>query len=115
MRGQKSRSGPGVRSGFEGGQIPLYRRVPKLKHFSTIAHKGDYFVLNVSDLERVFKAGDTVDRQSLEAAGYSLGNTRGLKVLGNGDISIALSVSAPAFSRSAREKIEAAGGTCIEV
>lgn len=116
MRGQKSRSGPGVKSGFEGGQMPLYRRVPKLKHFSTIAHEGDYFILNLSDLQTLaFEPGDTVSRDILAGKGYTFGKKRGLKILGGGDLSVPLNVRASAFSRSAVEKIEAAGGTCVEI
>ena len=110
MRGQKSRSGRGTRPGFEGGQLPLYRRIPKLKHFP-IVNRVDYTVINVSkftDLE----AGTEVTIDTLLAAGILTSNDGPLKVLGDGDLDISLNVKAAAFTASAKAKIEAAGGTC---
>lgn len=110
MRGQKSRSGRGTRPGFEGGQLPLYRRIPKLKHFPLVNHKV-FTIVNVEDLAG-FPAGTEVTLESLLEAGILTASSGPLKVLGNGEISAALTVKAAAFTQSAREKLEAAGGTC---
>lgn len=110
MRGQKSRSGRGTRPGFEGGQLPLYRRVPKLKHFPLVNQK-NYTVINVEDLAQL-PAGTEVTLESLMASGIVTSNDGPLKILGNGEISIALTVKAVAFSKSAQAKIEEAGGIC---
>ncbi|MEM6450912.1 MAG: 50S ribosomal protein L15 [Cyanobacteria bacterium P01_D01_bin.105] len=109
MRGQKSRSGSGTRPGFEGGQLPLYRRIPKLKHF-TIVNQNVYTVVNVKDLAGF--SGSEVSMESLLEAGIITSNDGPLKVLGDGEISKALTVKASAFTKSAKEKIEAAGGSC---
>ena len=113
MRGQKSRSGRPTRPGFEGGQMPLYRRVPKLKHFTVINPK-NYTVINVAKLADL-KAGSTVNIDTLEKDGIVTSPKHPLKVLGNGDLKVKLTVQAAAFTASAREKIEAAGGTCEEI
>lgn len=110
MRGQKSRSGSGTRPGFEGGQMPLYRRVPKLKHF-TIVNQKVYTVINIRGLADL-PANSEVTLGSLMEAGIITTNDGPLKVLGDGDISVALTVKAAAFTKSAQEKIEAAGGSC---
>ncbi len=110
MRGQKSRSGRPTRPGFEGGQMPLYRRIPKLKHFPVI-NPTHYTVINVSRLGEL-KAGSTVSLESLEKAGLVTSPRYPLKVLGNGELKVKLTVQAAAFTASARAKIEAAGGTC---
>ncbi len=110
MRGQKSRSGSGTRPGFEGGQMPLYRRIPKLKHF-TVLNRIDYTVINVDDLAGLAK-GTEVSLESLLAEGIVTTNDGPLKVLGDGEIEVALQVTAVAFTASARSKIEAAGGSC---
>ncbi|MGD1896057.1 MAG: 50S ribosomal protein L15 [Phormidesmis sp.] len=109
MRGQKSRSGSGTRPGFEGGQLPLYRRIPKLKHF-TIVNQKVYTVINVGKLADL-PTGE-VSLESLMEAGIITSNDGPLKVLGDGDISTALTVKAAAFTKSAKAKIEAAGGSC---
>ncbi|MEO1620096.1 MAG: 50S ribosomal protein L15 [Cyanobacteria bacterium J06632_3] len=109
MRGQKSRSGSGTRPGFEGGQLPLYRRIPKLKHF-TIVNQNVYTVINVKDLADL-PAGE-VTIESLMDSGIITSNDGPLKVLGDGEISTALTVKAAAFTKSAKQKIEAAGGSC---
>jgi len=109
MRGQKSRSGSGTRPGFEGGQMPLYRRLPKLKNFPLVNHK-EFTIINVSrlnDLEAQFE----VSLESLLEKGIVTTNDGPLKILGNGEISVPLKVKAAAFSASAKEKIESAGGT----
>jgi large subunit ribosomal protein L15 len=110
MRGQKSRSGSGTRPGFEGGQLPLYRRVPKLKHFQLVNQKV-YTVINVKGLAAL-AANSEVSLASLMEAGIITSDDGPLKVLGDGELSTALNVKAAAFTRSAREKIEAAGGSC---
>lgn len=110
MRGQKSRSGRPTRPGFEGGQMPLYRRVPKLKHFPLVNPK-NFTVLNVAKLSSL-KAGSTVTLDSLVKEGLVTSPKYPLKILGNGDLSVKLTVHAAAFTASARHKIEAAGGTC---
>ncbi len=110
MRGQKSRSGSPTRPGFEGGQMPLYRRIPKLKHFPVI-NPTHYTVINVSRLGEL-KAGSTISLDSLEQAGLVTSPRYPLKVLGNGELTVKLTVQAAAFTASARAKIEAAGGTC---
>jgi large subunit ribosomal protein L15 len=110
MRGQKSRSGRPTRPGFEGGQMPLYRRIPKLKHFELI-NTTEYTVVNVAKLADC-KAGSTVNLDSLVKDGIVTSPKHPLKVLGNGDLQVKLTVQAAAFTASAREKIEAAGGSC---
>jgi len=110
--GQKSRSGYSRRLGFEGGQMPLYRRVPK-RGFTNI-FKVEFAVLNVADLERVFDAGTVVDSAALRSAGLVKGKKK-IKVLGNGDITKKLTVHADKFSATAKSKIEAAGGSCQEI
>jgi large subunit ribosomal protein L15 len=110
MRGQKSRSGRPTRPGFEGGQMPLYRRVPKLKHFPLVNPK-QFTIVNVSRLAAC-KAGSTVNLDSLVKEGVLTSDRHPLKVLGNGDLKVKLTVQAAAFTATAREKIEAAGGSC---
>ncbi|NEQ95561.1 MAG: 50S ribosomal protein L15 [Cyanothece sp. SIO2G6] len=109
MRGQKSRSGRGTRPGFEGGQLPLYRRIPKLKHFPLI-NRVEYTIINVSKLNQ-FEPGTEVSMASLLSVGVLTSNDGPLKVLGDGELTVALHVKAAAFTRSACSKIEAAGGT----
>ncbi|WP_017325556.1 50S ribosomal protein L15 [Synechococcus sp. PCC 7336] len=109
MRGQKSRSGGGTRPGFEGGQMPLYRRLPKLKHF-TIVNPKHFTIINVGDLNEL-EAGTEVSLESLLEAGILTASNGPLKILGDGDLSVELAVKAAAATKSAREKIEAAGGS----
>ena len=106
-KGQKARSGGGTRIGFEGGQMPLARRVPKRGFNNIFAKPLD--TVNVSDLEK-FENGAVVDAQALLDAGILSKCTYGVKVLGNGEISNKLTVNAAAFSETAKQKIEAAGG-----
>ena len=106
-KGQKARSGGGTRIGFEGGQMPLARRVPK-RGFNNIFAK-PLESINVSALER-FENGAVVDAQALLDAGVLSKCTYGVKVLGNGELSKKLTVHAAAFSETAKQKIEAAGG-----
>jgi large subunit ribosomal protein L15 len=111
-KGQKSRSGYSGKRGFEGGQMPLHRRIPK-RGFTNI-FKTDYAVVNVSDLDR-FDNGATVDETALRQAGLVKGQHDGVKILGDGELSKKLTVSATKFSKSAKEIIEKAGGTCQEI
>lgn len=110
MRGQKSRSGSGTRPGFEGGQMPLYRRLPKLKHFTVINPKL-YTTINVSKLGAI-PANTEVTLASLMEIGVVTTNDGPLKMLGDGELNVALNVKAAAFTAGARSKIEAAGGSC---
>lgn len=107
-KGQKARSGGGVRPGFEGGQMPLARRVPKRGFNNIFATK--YATINVSDLEKRFDDGATVDEAAIVACGLIKKTLDGIKVLGNGDIAKKLDVTVTAYSDSAKEKIEKAGG-----
>lgn len=110
MRGQKSRSGRPTRPGFEGGQMPLYRRLPKLKHFELVNRK-EYTIVNVGKLASL-AAKTEVTLESLMAAGIITQNDGPLKILGDGELSVALNCKAAGFTASAKTKIEAAGGTC---
>jgi large subunit ribosomal protein L15 len=110
MRGQKSRSGKPTRPGFEGGQMPLYRRLPKLKSFPLINRKA-YTIINVGKLADL-PAKTEVTIESLMAAGIVTTNDGPLKLLGDGDLAVALTCKAAAFTAGAKTKIEAAGGTC---
>ncbi|HYW21823.1 50S ribosomal protein L15 [Anabaena sp. CCY 0017] len=110
MRGQKSRSGSGTRPGFEGGQQPLYRRVPKLKGFPVVNRKV-YTTINVEKLASL-PADTEVTLASLREAGILTAAKGPLKVLGNGELNVSLKVQAAAFTGQARSKIEAAGGSC---
>ena len=107
MNGQKSRSGGGVRLGFEGGQMPLYRRLPK-RGFNNIFGT-EYTIVNVEQLNK-FEAGTEVTPALLEEAGMVKQVRDGIKVLGNGTLNNAITVKAHKFTKSAIEKIEAAGG-----
>jgi len=110
-KGSKSRSGYGTRPGFEGGQMPLQRRLPK-RGFTNIFKK-EYAIVNLSDLDR-FDAGARVDREALIAAGLIKKRDIAVKVLANGDITKSLTVAVDKVSGSARQKIETAGGTVEE-
>jgi len=110
-KGQKSRSGYSSMLGFEGGQMPLHRRLPK-RGFTNIFKK-EYATVNVSELDR-FDDGATVDEAALREARLVKGRHHGIKILGDGKLSKKLTVVATKFSASARKQIEAAGGTCQE-
>jgi large subunit ribosomal protein L15 len=110
MRGQKSRSGRPTRPGFEGGQMPLYRRVPKLKHFEIINQK-NFSTINLDKLND-FKDNDTVNLDSLVKKGLIFKPKYPLKILGNGKVTVKLKVQAHAFTKVAQQKIQDAGGTC---
>lgn len=105
--GQKSRSGGNVRIGFEGGQMPLYRRIPKVG-FTNIFRK-EYAIVNLSELER-FDNGTVVNPEVLKEAGLVKAMLSGVKILGNGDLTKNLTVQAHKFSKTAADKIAAAGG-----
>lgn len=109
MNGQKSRAGGGKRPGFEGGQTPLYMRLPKLPGFRNPNRK-EYAPVNVGRLEELFEAGETVDKQALVAKNVIKKDTQLVKVLGDGDLTKALTIHVDKVSASAKEKIEAAGG-----
>ena len=106
-KGQNARSGGGVRPGFEGGQMPRTRRIPKRGFNNIFATK--YSVVNVSDLDQ-FVDGTVVDADLLKASGLIKKTNDGVKILGNGELTKNLTVKAAAFSASAKEKIEKAGG-----
>jgi large subunit ribosomal protein L15 len=110
-KGHNSRSGGGVRPGFEGGQMPLHRRLPK-RGFANIFKK-KIAVINIRDLER-FESGSIVDEAALIRAGLVKGRRDGIKLLGQGEIKIPLTIKVNGVSKNAREKIIAAGGN-VEV
>lgn len=110
-KGQNSRSGGGVRPGFEGGQMPIHRRLPK-RGFTNIFRK-ELAIINIRDLAR-FESGSVVDEAALVRLGLVRGKRDGIKLLGQGDIGYALTIKLNHVSQSARKKIESAGGT-IEV
>ena len=107
-KGQNARSGGGVRPGFEGGQLPLYRKLPK-RGFNNYRFANKYAIINVQSLNK-FNDGEVVDSAALLSAGIIHNAFDGVKVLGEGDIAKKLTVKAAIFSASAKEKIEAAGG-----
>jgi large subunit ribosomal protein L15 len=110
-KGQKARSGGSIKAGFEGGQMPLQRRLPK-RGFTPI-DRIEYSVVNLKQLD-VFEAGSVVDAAALVAKGLIKNSCNAVKILGNGDLSKALKVTATKFSQSARDKITASGGTFEE-
>lgn len=109
-KGQKSRSGYSRRYGFEGGQMPLVRRIPK-RGFTNIFRQ-EFQVVNLRDLERVFADGDAVDAETMAANGLVRSATQPVKVLATGELTKKLTVKAHKFSGAARSKIEEAGGSC---
>ena len=114
VKGQKSRSGGGVRPGFEGGQMPLHRRLPK-KGFNNTKFQDKVAVVNVANLNARFEDGATVTEATLREAGLVSGPCDAVKVLGNGDLEKKLTVTVNAVSASAKEKIEKAGGTVEQI
>ncbi|MCK5757497.1 MAG: 50S ribosomal protein L15 [Clostridiales bacterium] len=106
--GQNSRSGGGVRVGFEGGQMPLYRRIPK-RGFTNARFKKNYAEVSLESLN-TFRSGSTVDTEKMIKAGIIKKTLDGVVILGNGEITKKLTVKAARFTKSAAEKIEAAGG-----
>ena len=113
-KGQKARSGGGVRPGFEGGQMPLYRRLPK-RGFNNKRFAPDYIIVNIADLEK-FEGTEVTAAALAEQGIITLPKVNdGIKILGTGDLTKKLDVKATKFSASAKEKIEKAGGTATEV
>ncbi len=108
-KGQKARSGGSIRLGFEGGQMPLIRRLPK-RGFNNAAFRKHYAIVNLDDLNE-FKAGATVNEQLLRESNLVRGHFVGIKILGGGELKHGLTVEADKVSAAAREKIEKAGGT----
>ena len=113
MNGQMSRAGGGKRAGFEGGQTPLARRLPKLPGFNNI-NRTEYVTVNVARLEAKYKDGETVDVESLKKYGIIKNTNAVVKVLGSGDIKKKLTVKVDKVSASAKVKIEKAGGKVEE-
>jgi len=109
-KGQTARSGSSIRIGFEGGQMPLIRRIPK-RGFNNARHATTYLPVNLEVLNR-FADGATVDESALRDAGLANGRAAGIKILGDGELTRKLTVVAHAFSASAKGKIEAKGGSC---
>lgn len=112
-KGQNARSGGGVRPGFEGGQMPIYRRLAS-RGFSNCPFKKIYRIINVSDLEIFFNDGDKVDFLSLKEKKLVQKGDRYIKILGNGDLTKKLEIVVSTVSASAKEKIEKAGGKVSE-
>ena len=112
-KGQTARSGSSIRIGFEGGQMPLIRRIPK-RGYNNARFKTVYLVVNVDKLNQ-FDDGARVDEAALRASGLADGKADGVKILGEGELTKKLTVVANKFSTTARQKIEAAGGSCEEV
>lgn len=113
-KGQYARSGGSIRPGFEGGQMPIYRRLPK-KGFNNINFKYRWAVVNVATLNDTFNDGDEINEDTLREYGIVQGRRwDGVKVLGDGELTKKLSITAEKFTASAREKIEKAGGKAIE-
>ena len=108
-KGQKARSGGSIRLGFEGGQMPLIRRLPK-RGFNNAAFKKQYALINLDDLNE-FKAGTVINEEMLRESKHIRGKVAGLKVLGRGELKHGLTIEADRVSESARAKIEKAGGT----
>jgi large subunit ribosomal protein L15 len=109
-KGQKARSGGGVSPKFEGGQLPLVKKLPYRRGFNNI-NRVEYQAVNLSDL-KAFAAGATIDVEALIVAGIIKNDRERIKILGTGDLDRALTITAHRFSASARQKIEAAGGAC---
>jgi len=110
QKGQKARTGGSIRIGFESGHIPLYRRLPH-RGFNNYKFRNEYAIVNLVDLERV--EGDTIDKEAMVKAGLVRERAKQIKVLGDGEISRAVTVTAHKFSGAAQSKIEAAGGKVI--
>lgn len=112
-KGQKARAGGGVRPGFEGGQTPLFRRLP-MRGFKNEPHRIRYVTVNLDDLERVFAAGETVNHATLVEKGLVRPSETRVKLLGRGKLTKKLSVQLPALSDTAKTAVTAAGGTVTE-
>ena len=111
-KGQKARSGGSIRPGFEGGQMPLHRRLPK-RGFNNAAFKTVYDIVNLDDLERRFDDGAAINEKLLRGAGLVRGSLGGVKILGRGEISKRFHLEVDSISASARKKIEQVGGSIV--
>ena len=111
-KGQNARSGGGVRPGYEGGQTPLFKRLPK-RGFTNVSHK-EYAIVNLGEIEKKFEAGSVVDLASLKAAGLVKKEYEGVKILGEGELTKALTFKVVKVTKNDQEKISKAGGT-VEV
>jgi large subunit ribosomal protein L15 len=111
-KGQKARSGGTIRPGFEGGQMPLHRRLPK-RGFNNAAFKTVYGIVNLDDLEKRFDDGAAINEKLLRGAGLVRGSLSGVKILGRGEISKKFHLEVDGISASARKKIEQAGGSIV--
>ena len=111
-KGQKARSGGSIRPGFEGGQMPLHRRLPK-RGFNNAAFKTVYGIVNLDDLEKRFDDGAAINEKLLRGAGLVRGSLSGVKILGRGAISKKFHLEVDGISASARKKIEQAGGSIV--
>jgi len=109
MKGQKSRSGGGVRPGFEGGQLPMIKRLPSLRGFTNVFKK-QFNAVNLDRIMEKFPEGGDIETKDLVAAKVIRDNGHPTKILGRGEVTVALSITANKFTKSAKEKIEAAGG-----
>lgn len=112
-KGQKARSGSGTRVGFEGGQMPLHRRLPK-RGFNNHDFRDTFGVVNVGDLDNRFEAGAVINEESLRESGLLNGRCDKVKLLGDGEVEKAFTIEVDKVSASAREKIEKAGGSIKE-
>ena len=110
MKGQKSRSGGAVRPGFEGGQLPMIKRLPSLRGFTNVFKK-QFNVVNLDRIIEKFPEGGDVDTNALVGAGVIRDDSSPTKILGRGTVTVSFNISANKFTRSAKEKIEAAGGS----
>ena len=110
MKGQKSRSGGGVRPGFEGGQLPMIKRLPSLRGFTNVFKK-QFNAVNLDRIIEKFPEGGDIETKDLVGARVIRDNGHPTKILGRGEVTVALSVTANKFTKSAKEKIEAAGGS----
>ena len=110
MKGQKSRSGGGVRPGFEGGQLPMIKRLPSLRGFTNVFKK-QFNAVNLDRIIEKFPEGGDIETKDLVGARVIRDNGHPTKILGRGEVTVALSIAANKFTKSAKEKIEAAGGS----
>ena len=110
MKGQKSRSGGGVRPGFEGGQLPMIKRLPSLRGFTNVFKK-QFNAVNLDRIIEKFPEGGDIETKDLVGARVIRDNGRPTKILGRGEVTVTLSITANKFTKSAKEKIEAAGGS----
>ncbi len=109
-KGQKARSGGSIRPGFEGGQMPLHRRLPK-RGFNNSAFKVIHGIVNLDELEKRFDDGSAINEKLLRSAGLIRGSLKGIKILGRGEVNKRFHLEVDSISASAKEKIEKAGGT----